>query len=221
MWLEDFSPEIESWEWVWNSQENVTEFLEKVSKTAQKSQSKVQKAGKDEKKAKTYDLLLAWFLVKIIVDKKYDFILEKLFTCIHKWFSSNFILSILSLINTDISIKIRQNSKKEIIEFDFKSKEIIEFHDNDIPPLIQKRINEWIEDIIDCISIEYSHLKTHSLIILLHKQNQDINEYISGILSFFLKESNIIIKQSQSKDISLFIINEVLKVLKNLELEEI
>ena len=56
MWLEDFTPEIESSEWWWNSAESIKEVSEKFKEASKKSQAKVQKTQKDEKKAKKYDL---------------------------------------------------------------------------------------------------------------------------------------------------------------------
>ncbi len=221
MWLEDFTPEIESPEWWWNSAESIKEVSEKVQEASKKSQAKVQKTRKDEKKARKYDILLAGILVKIIVDKKYDFILEKLFKSIHEWFSSNFILWVLSLININISNKIREISKKQKIDFNYKSKSQVEFQDNNISPEIQKRINLWIEDIIDAVSIEYSNIQTQNIIILLQKQTEEIIDYTSNIIIFFLKEINITIKENESKNISIFILEEVLKVLKKLKIEEI
>jgi hypothetical protein len=44
----------------------------------------MKRTQKDEKKAKKYDMLLAGFLVKIIIDKQYDFILSPLFSCLDK-----------------------------------------------------------------------------------------------------------------------------------------
>lgn len=221
MWLEDFSQNYESNEWVWNAEASVEVFFEKLKESTKKYQAKTQKTQKDEKKAKKYDILLAWFLVKIIVDKKYDFILEKLFNTIKIWFSSNFILWILSLININISNKIREISNKEKINFSYKPDSIITFQDNDIHFEIQKRINLWVEDIIDAVSIEYSHIQTQNIIILLEKQSKEIIEYSKEILIFFLKDINIIIKDSQANDIVIFILNEVSKVLKKLEIEEI
>ncbi len=65
MSLDEFTPDIESSEGGWNSAEASKEVSEKFKEAV--------------KKAKKYDFLLANFLVKIIVDKKYDPILERLF----------------------------------------------------------------------------------------------------------------------------------------------
>lgn len=218
MSLEDFSPEIESSEWSWNSAEVSKEASEK-QKEASKKAAKVQK---DEKKAKKYDFLLAWFLVKIIVDKKYDFILDILFPTIHIWYPSNFVLWIISLINDDISNKIREISKKEKIVFNYlKTNEIIEFDDNHINVEIQKRINFWIEDIIDSLIIEYSEIQTQRLKELLIKDDNLLINYISKIFIFFLKWLNINISENKSENISLFIISEIKKQVNNLKLKEV
>jgi len=221
MWLDDFEQDIESSEWWWNSAESIKEASEKQKEASKKSQAQVQKTQKDEKKAKKYDILLAGILVKIIVDKKYDFILEKLFKSIHSGFSSNFILWILSLINVNISSKIREISWKEKIEFNYKSEIEIEYSEKDLDTNIRNRISYWVEDIIDAVSLEYSSIQTQNIILLLEKENEDIINYTSSIIIFFFKEINIIIKKSEAVDISIFILSEVWKVLKKLEIEEI
>lgn len=221
MWLEDFNPDIDSTELWWNSTESIKEVSEKQKESSKKSQAKVQKTQKDEKKAKKYDILLAGILVKIIIDKKYDFILEKLFKAIHVWYSSNFILWIISLINISISNKIREISNKQKINFKFYSDIQVEFQDNNIAPEIKKRINLWIEDIIDAVSIEYSSIQTQNIILLLQNQTWEILNYTSSIIIFFLKETNVIIKESEAKNISIFILTEVSRVLKKLDIEEI
>ncbi len=222
MWLDDFSPEIESSEWVWQSSEAIKEASEKYKEASKKAWAKIAKTAKDEKKAKKYDFLLAWFLVKIIVDKKYDFLLDTLFPAIHSWYPSNFILWILSLIHLEISHKIRETSGKEIVQFDYKVKSETEvFDDNHIDPIIKNRINYWIEDIIDSVTVEYSHIQTEKLIQLLKEDNNLLLEYISKIFSFFLQEINISITKEKSDNISEFILTEVSKAINNLDLKEI
>jgi hypothetical protein len=222
MSIEDFSPNLESSEWVWNSKEASPEVSEKNRESAKKASAWIARTQKDEKKAKKYDLLLAWFLVKIIVDKKYDFILVKLFKTGDFWYTSNFILWILSLINIEISNKIRKHNNKNLINFSYESKELLKFNNNDLPKKIQNRINYWIEDIIDCIVLDYSNIQTEKVIICLEKdKNWIINDYISDVLTFFLKNINIIISESQAQNIAIFIIWEVFKSIKKLKIEEV
>jgi hypothetical protein len=58
----------------------------------------------------------------------------------------------LSLVYLPISDKIRELSKKEIIEFNYvKTFEEIDFDDNNLDESIKNRINFWIEDITDII----------------------------------------------------------------------
>lgn len=220
MWLEDFSPEIESSGWLWQSAEATKESSEKYRESTKKAWAKVAKIGKDEKKAKKYDFLLAGFLVKIIVDKKYDSILDNLFSSIHLWYASNFILWILSLINIDISHEIRSTSNKKDIIFDYKvSWEKIEFDDKDINSKIKNRINYWIEDIIDSVTIEYSSLQTEKIKELIISDETILLAYTSQIFTFFLKEINISISKEKSDNISEFIISEISKYINKLEVE--
>lgn len=222
MWLEDYSPDIDSSEWVWNSAEVAKDASEKYKETTKKTWAKIAKTRKDEKKAKKYDFLLAGFLVKIIVDKKYDSILDTLFPSIHAWYPSNFILWILSLINIEISNKIRDTSNKESINFNYNIKnEIEEFDDSNIDKIIQNRINYWVEDITDSVTIEYSNIQTQKLKKLLIKDKTLLLSYTSKVFTFFLKEINIHITENKSLSISEFILWEVKKSIDKLEIENI
>lgn len=221
MGLDDFSPDIESSEWVWKSSEAVNEVSEKTKESSKKSAAWVKRTKQDEQKAKKYDFLLAWFLVNIIVDKKYDFILNELFKVMEDGYTSNFTLWILSLINTEISNKIRENNTKPLINFNYSRKEIIDFDSNNIDLEIKNRINYWIEDIIDSVIIDYSNIQTIKIIELLEKDESIIFSYISNILWFFLKWLNINISKKQALSIADFIVNEVLKSIKKLKIEEV
>lgn len=221
MGLDDFSPDIESSEWVWKSSEAVSEVSEKTKESSKKSAAWVKRTKQDEQKAKKYDFLLAWFLVKIIVDKKYDFILNELFKVMEDGYTSNFTLWILSLINTEISNKIRENNTKPLINFNYSRKEIIDFDSNNIDLEIKNRINYWIEDIIDSVIIDYSNIQTIKIIELLEKDESIIFSYIANILWFFLKWLNINISKKQALSIADFIVNEVLKSIKKLKIEEV
>jgi Zn ribbon nucleic-acid-binding protein len=222
MWIEEYIPSPESSEWGWNSKEAAPEVVEKSRESAKKSSAWIARTQKDEKKAKKYDLFLAWFLVKIIVDKKYDFILVKLLKASNFWYTSNFTLWILSLINIEISNKIRQHNNKTPINFSYKADKIIAFNSSELPKKVQDRINYWIEDIIDCITLEYSNIQTEKVINCLENdKNWIINDYISDILTFFLKNINIIINENEAQNVTLFIISEVSKSIKKLEINEV
>ncbi len=222
MWIEDYSPDIDSSEWVWNSAESAKDASEKYKESTKKAWAKVAKTRKDEKKAKKYDFLLAGFLVKIIVDKKYDTILDTLFPAIHLWYPSNFILWILSLINIEISEKIRETSNKKNINFNYNIKKIItEFDDNNIDQSIQNRINYWVEDITDSVVLEYSSIQTQKLKQLLIKDDTLLLNYTNKVFSFFLREININITEKKSRNISEFILSEVKKSINKLEIENI
>lgn len=221
MGLEDFTPGIESWAWEWKAIESAKEVSENFKESFKKAGQKKQKAIKDEKKAKKYDLLLASFLVKILLDKKYDFLLDSLFKCLDEWYPSNFILWILSLINIDISNKIREIWNKEKIIFDYINNENIEFDDSNLDLEIKNRINYWVEDIENSITFEYSNLQLKKLTNQIKENDNNLVEYFMLIFSFFLKEININISESKAKSICEFIIWEIKKSLKKYEIEEI
>lgn len=222
MSIEELSLWLESSESVWGSVESWNlEVSEKYKESSKKAQQWIQRTQKDEKKAKKYDFILAWFLVKIILDKKYDPIIIQLFKSTDFGYTSNFVLWIISLINIEISNKIRENLNKPQIDFDYKNSEIIKFDDSNLPEQVKNRINDWIEDIIDSVSIEYSNVQAKRIISSLKKDNWIISNYITSVLIFFLNSINISVDKNTAKWISNFIILEVSKRIEKLEIQEI
>lgn len=221
MSLDEYSYDIDNSDSPWSSPEQVKEISEKFKESIKKASAWIAKTQKDEKKAKKYDFLLANFLVKIIIDKKYDSVLENIFKVMDFWYSSNFILWILSLINLEVSNKIREISWKEQISFDFRLEEIWEFDDNNMRKPIKDRINLWIEDMIDATTIDFSSIQNKRNIELLDKDWKVIIIFTAQIISFFLNEANISIKKDKAISISKFIISEVKSAMKRLKIEEI
>ena len=221
MSLDEYSYDIDNSESPWSSPEQVKEVSEKFKESIKKASAWIARTQKDEKKAKKYDFLLANFLVKIIIDKKYDSVLENIFKVMDFWYSSNFILWILSLINLEVSNKIREISWKEQIIFDFRLEEILEFDDNNMRKPIKDRINLWIEDMIDATTIDFSSIQNKRNIELLDKDWKVIIIFTAQIISFFLNEANISIKKDKAISISKFIISEVKSAMKSLKIEEI
>ena len=221
MSLDEYSYDIDNSESPWSSPEQVKEVSEKFKESIKKASAWIARTQKDEKKAKKYDFLLANFLVKIIIDKKYDSVLENIFKVMDFWYSSNFILWILSLINLEVSNKIREFSWKEQISFDFRLEEIWEFDDNNMRKPIKDRINLWIEDMIDATTIDFSSIQNKRNIELLDKDWKVIIIFTAQIIFFFLNEANISIKKDKAISISKFIISEVKSAMKSLKIEEI
>ena len=221
MSLDKYSYDIDNSDSPWSSPEQVKEISEKFKESIKKASAWIAKTQKDEKKAKKYDFLLANFLVKIIIDKKYDSVLENIFKVMDFWYSSNFILWILSLINLEVSNKIREISWKEQIIFDFRLEEIWEFDDNNMRKPIKDRINLWIEDMIDATTIDFSSIQNKRNIELIDKDWKVIIIFTAQIISFFLNEANISIKKDKAISISKFIISEVKSAMKSLKIEEI
>ena len=221
MSLDEYSYDIDNSDSPWSSPEQVKEISEKFKESIKKASAWIARTQKDEKKAKKYDFLLANFLVKIIIDKKYDSVLENIFKVMDFWYSSNFILWILSLINLEVSNKIREISWKEQIIFDFRLEEIWEFDDNNMRKPIKDRINLWIEDMIDATTIDFSSIQNKRNIELLDKDWKVIIIFTAQIISFFLNEANISIKKDKAISISKFIISEVKSAMKSLKIEEI
>ncbi len=220
MWLEDFIPS-ESWADAWPKSSEVSE---KFKEAVKKAGAWIKRVQKDEKKARKFDLLLAQFLTQIIRNPKYDFLLDDLFKTLDSGYSSNFLLWILSLVYLPISDKIRELSSKNLIEFDYvKTFEKVNFDDNNLDESIKNRINFWLEDIIDIISIEYSSLQISQIKTLFLKR-EEYNQLLifsSLVFEFFFEELNIEISQKKSQNYIDFIMQQVYTKIQTLESEEV
>jgi len=215
MWLEDYNLPESSEGWAKSA-----EVSEKFREEAKKASAGIQRTAKDEKKAKKHDILLANFLVVLILDRKYDHILMNLFWFLNKWYPSNFLIWIVSLVSIDISNKIREISLKPKIEFSYKSPNKVEFDTSMLHPQVQDRINYWLEDMVDIISIDYSNILTNRLLSLL-KTDDEILDFVSNVFTFFLWEINLTIDEADSRDFTSYILSEVYKNLDDLKIEEV
>ncbi len=214
MWLEDFdSGEVPDSSW--NASSSSSEVSEKFKDAVKKAWAKTQKVQKDEKKAKKYDFILASFLVKIILDKRYDDLLWLLLACIDKWYPSNFLLWVFSLVYVDISKKIRETSDKKPFDFFYMSKDFIDFDDNVINLDIRNRINLWVEDMIDVVLVEWSEITTKKLIDLFDNEKNVLDDYFIGVFVFFFKSINITISKSKAFNYIDFITSELKKSYRN------
>ncbi len=220
MWLEDFIPS-ESWADAWPKS---SEISEKFKESVKKAGAGIKRVQKDEKKAKKFDLLLASFLTQIIRNPKYDFLLDDLFKTLDSGYSSNFLLWILSLVYLPISDKIRELSTKKPIAFDYiKTFEKVYFDDNNLDEEVKNRINFWIEDIIDIISIEYSSLQISQIKTLFIKREayHQLVVFSSLVFEFFFQELNINISQKKSYSYIDFIMQQIFTKIQTLEIQEL
>ncbi len=216
--LESFNP-VESSEGAWNSSPEVSEkFKEAVKKWI----AGIQRTQKDEKKWKQYDLMLSSILIQIILNKDFDSLLPPLFDLLDQWFPSNSILWVMSLVYHPIHKKIREISKKPEFHLHYHAKEeLTHFHDYHVDAEIKNRINVWIEDIIDVIIIDPSSLLTSRFQNLVEESEERVIFFFASVFQFFFRSLNIDITLDKSKNYGQFIISEIKKSLKNIELEEI
>ena len=219
MGLNDFDSDIDYSEWWWTSSE-VNEVSEKFKEWVKKTAKKAKRVRKDEWKAKKYDFMLAKFLVKLILNKKYDDLLSSLFLCLDKWYWTNFLLWILSLVYMPISDEIRKNLWKSYVSFNHEiSPERKEFDWDEIDEDIKARINYWVEDIEFVLFIESSEIVTQKTIDLL-KEDDSIIVFAGKVFRFFFNEINIEISVGKSESYARFIIWELEKSLEKLKIED-
>jgi len=210
MWLDDFDSYESADAWA-NTVSSSMEVSEKFKEWVKRASAKAQKVRKDEKKAKKYDMILSSFLVKIILDKRYDELVVLLTSCLDKWYPSNFLLWVFSLVYMDISKTIRHSSNKRIYEFNYRSNEFIEFSEEIVNQDIRKRINIWVEDMIDVVLQEWSVITTKKLLELFETEKQVLDNYFIGIFRFFFKAINITISEQKAFNYIDFISWELIK----------
>lgn len=210
MWMDEFDS-FEDIDASWNTTSNWLEVSEKFRESVKKAASKTQKVQKDEKKARKYDFLLAHFLIKIILEKKFDDLVVLLFPCRDRWYPSNFLLWIFSLVYIDISNSIRETSKKKTIDFNYKNTEQSVFDDNNIPEEIRYRINHWVEDMVDVVNLDSSEIQCKRLVKLLDNIDDDLHEFIVKIFVYFFASLNIEISDLKAYNYIDFILLELKK----------
>ena len=120
-----------------------------------------------------------------------------------------------------ISNEIRNISKKSPIAFNYKIlPEPTVFHDNHLDDELKMRINLWIEDIEDVISIDPSLLTSKQTLDNL-KSDDSIIDFTREVFSFFLSELNITITPSKANSYAVFIVWELEKMLGKIDLKEL
>jgi len=210
MGLNTFSSDIdwqdESWISMWNVSEQISEVYKEEVK---RWQAQARKTRKDEKKAKKQDMFLAKFLVKILIDKRYDSLFPSLFKSFDSGVPSNLILGILSLVYLDISNEIRDSIDKQRINFFYKSEETLNFSDTNLPQEVKDRINYWVEDILVIILLNASEVYTKRIIKNI-KESEELKDFTSWVMKYFLEEINIYISEEKSKEYAIFIMNRII-----------
>ncbi len=191
---------------LWNMSEQISEQYKENTK---KTQAKVQKTRKDEKKAKHQDLLLAKFLVKILINKSYDPLLPSLFRAFDNGIPSNFILGIMSLVYIDISNTIRDDCRIERINFSFHSQEMVNFSWEALPQEVKDRINSWVEDIHAVILLNPSKVYTKRVIASI-ESSSDLYAFIEKVFVYFLWEVNIYITDKMAGEYTAFILKKII-----------
>ena len=191
-----------------------SEVSEKYKESAKKASAGIKRTQKDEGKAKKYDFLLARFLVELILKKKYDSLLEKLFICLDAGYGTNFLLWVLSLVYLPISHEIRKSSWEEYIEFHYIiSQQRQSFQEDAIPERVRQRINEWILDMHSVISFEVSSLiMERTLRLVLYDER--VRDFTRSVFIFFFDELNIEMSSKTAESYSEFILSELEKTLK-------
>lgn len=204
MGLEEFIPQESGEQWPASA-----EIVEKIREGIKKWQAGTKRVRKDEKKAKHYDMSLAHFLVKILLEKKYDSLFDSMFWTIHSGVPSNLVMWILSLIYPDISNYIREFSGKSLIDFHFLSEETLNFSDSDLPSDLKQRVNEWIEDIIDILKHDPSTVLVEKTIHAIY-ESEEIYVFWTQVFIYFMNESNVYIRDSKARDYINYIFKQVI-----------
>lgn len=210
MGLNDFSADIDWQDEAGISMWNISEQISEVYKEEIKRwDAKVKKSKKDEKKAKQQDMLLAKFLVKILIDKRYDSLFPALFKSFDVGVPPNLILWILSLVYMEISNELRVSTEKKLIQFNYHSEETISFSGNNLPQEVKDRINFWVEDILAIIQLNSSKVYTKRIIASI-KNSSELKVFTTSIFKYFLEEINIYMPDKTIQDYSTFILNNVI-----------
>lgn len=214
--LENFNSDESAEQWT-----SSVEVSEKFKEAVKKATAGIQRTQKDEKKGKQYDMMLSSFLIEIILNKNFDSLLPSLFDLMDEGYPSNFLLGVLSLVYHPIHKKVREISKKEEFLFHYQApSEEMPFHDYLIDKDIKTRINTWIEDVIDVVTIDPSSILTNRFKELV-ATDEKVIFFFAMTFQFFFQTLHIQISVEKSQSYGQFIVSEIQKSLQKIHLEEV
>lgn len=195
------------------------EISETDKQTSEQSRAWQKRVKKDEKKSQDKDNRLYNYLIELLKDPSYDFIVDDIIKALYSWLPSFYILGVMSLLHMPISNDFRNDLWKEFIDFDYFPKEEFDFSSNDLDPKIRKRLTDMVDDILIISKFEPSSVMVWKF---MNQKNHNMTiKFLSSVLAVFLSSVRVKFTDIQISSFSSFIIWEIEKEIVKMDLSEV
>lgn len=212
--MEDFeSSASESPEWV-ASPEAIREKSEKQKESYKKAQAQIQRAQKDEKKAKWDNDELFNILTRFIQNPYYESLIPRLTELLSVAVPSRPILGMLALVYPDAAYLVLstlwEGEKIHLLKTLHRYEESWKFHESDLDGSIRQWMTLWI-DAFDrfIVQNESSVIMQKKFMSLIDSHETLILTSVTDIVSFFFHSRNIVIVPSTTESYARFILKNI------------
>lgn len=180
--------------------EAVREVSEKQRESYKKAQVQLQRAQKDEKKAKQDNDELFQILSRFIKNPYYEELVPHMTELLHISTPSRAIIALIALVYPDAALSLSESvGKREsihLLQNIHIYRDVWEFRETDLDPSIREWMSFWIHALDAYIGDQRaSVLMQKKLSHLLEEQSNIFEASIGKIVGFFFKSRNIHISE--------------------------
>lgn len=215
----DITTQTESNEWGVSAPEVVREKSEKQREAYKKAQVQIQRAQKDEKKAKQDNDELFQILLRFIKNPYYESLIPRVTDLLAAAMPSRPIIGMIALIYPDaanyILHIIGKSEDIHVLKTLHRYDEPWIFHEWNLHESIRKWMSIWIDSFDKYIvSDDASIIMQKKFIAMIDESEKIILWGITDFVFFFFESRNIIISYATTESYARFILNNLYKTLE-------
>lgn len=210
----DLTSNSESSEGVISSPEVVREMSEKQKESYKKAQAQIQRAQKDEKKAKWDNDELFHILTRFIQNPYYETLIPQVTRLLSISLPSRPIIGMLALIYPDaahhVFHMIAEWERIHLMQALHRYEDPWTFHERDLHATLREWMSTWIDSFDRYMTIDGSSLiMQKKFLLMIESSEAAILRAIDGFVSFFFQSRNILISSSTTEAYSWFILKNI------------
>ncbi len=215
----DITSNSESNEWGTSSPEAIREKSEKQKESYKKAQAQIQRAQKDEKKAKWDNDELFHILTRFIQNPYYEILVPQVTELLAIALPSRPIIGMLSLIYPDAAHHVFHSiwvpERIHLMQILHRYDEPWSFHESDLHTSLREWISTWIDSFDRYMITEGSSLiMQKKFFTMIEQLESTILSGIAEFVLFFFQSRNIIISRSTTEAYSRFILKNIRSTLQ-------
>jgi hypothetical protein len=210
----DITSPIENSEWGIPSPEAVREKSEKQKESYKKAQAQIQRAQKDEKKAKWDNDELFHILTRFIQNPYYEVLIPQITDILSIALPSRPIIGMLALIYPDaahhVLYAIWESDQIHQMQALYRYDDLWIFQERELHITLRQWMSTWIDSFDRYIvTWESSIVMQKKFLTMIDDSEKRILVAISGFVGFFFQSRNIVISLSTIESYSQFILKNI------------